>query len=242
MFGKFKPPAVWTVAVVSFSSVVFSQENEAQTRGGRGYFMAGASILNFDGFNAALRAQNYPAFSGNLFSLGGGGHGIIHRFVIGGEAHALITGNKDFTLSNRNYKSSLETGYAAFNVGYQIIRHHGFALYPLIGLGGGSVSLKISDRTPTSFDDVLANPGRYARLTTGGLLMHASVGLDYLIITRRTERRSRGFVLGLRAGYNFVPITGDWHLEEFEAAGGPEIDVAGPYVRLLIGGGNNRSK
>lgn len=247
MLEKLKTIALLaTSAVMIFSNSVFSQEQEiplnTKSRGGRGYFMAGTNILDFDGFNAALRAQGYPTFSSNLFSIGLGGHGIINRFILGGEAHGLLTSNKNFSLSGRRYKRSLETGYAFFNVGYQIIRHNGFALFPLIGLGGGGMTLRILDKTTSTFDEILADPGRSATLTTGGILTHASLGLDYLVTTRQTAHLKRGFVLGLRAGYNFAPITGDWHLEASDVDGGPELRVTGPYARLIIGLGNDRLK
>jgi hypothetical protein len=102
--------------------------------------------------------------------------------------------------------------------------------------------MKIREKTSASFDEILANPGRSATLTTAGFLVHVSLGGDYLFVMHQDAGERRGLIVGFRAGYNFAPLKSDWHLDEFEIAGGPEINVTGPYVRLLIGGGELRSK
>jgi len=234
--------ALASAAWMSFSTASLAQEAGAdtKTRSSRGYFMPGASILDLDNLNAKLQSTGYPSFSDNLFSLGGGGHSIINRFIIGGEGHGLMTSDKDFTLANRNYKNKLDAGYGFFNLGYQIIANGGFSLYPLIGIGGGHLKLKITERASPSFDDVLANPNRSAELSTGGLLLHASLGFDHLVGMRRDGGRQGGFMLGLRAGYIFAPLKDDWRLNASEIAGGPELSVTGSFVRLMIGGGHGK--
>ncbi|MDZ7292153.1 MAG: hypothetical protein ONB44_20555 [candidate division KSB1 bacterium] len=237
--------------ITTFMAVLFlglcsaqAQETKAQTkmRGGRGYFMTGVNMLDLGAFNSQLQSSGYSSFSEDLFALGGGGHAIINHLIIGGEGHALLTSDKDVVLAGRRYKTSLEAGYGFFDLGYQLISHGGFALYPLVGIGGGGLVLKISERASPSFDEVLADPGRGAQLFTGGLMLHASLGADYFIQTRRDESKQGGVMIGIRAGYNFTPIKGDWSLEEFAIAGGPEIGITGPYVRVMLGGGGNRSK
>jgi opacity protein-like surface antigen len=239
MHNKFKLISAF-IPVALMSLLTISLAQETKTRGGRGYFMTGANRLDLNGLNSTLQINNYPSFPDNLFSLGGGGHAVINQFIIGGEGHGLLTSKKDFTLADRNYKSALEAGYGFFNVGYQIIANSSFSFYPLIGIGGGGITLKISDKTATSFDEILADPGRNVKLTTGGFLLHAALGTENLFVTRENENKRSGFVLGLRAGYIFAPIAGDWHFDGSEIAGGPEIGFTGPYVRLMIGGGGMR--
>jgi hypothetical protein len=43
---------------------------------------------------------------------------------------------------------------------------------------------------------------------------------------------------GVRAGYNFAPLKGDWMFNQSTAAGGPDIGITGPYVQFMIGGCN----
>jgi hypothetical protein len=234
------------VGMMGFIDGSFSQAQEANTnlytRGVKGYFMAGANIFDLDELNATLRRSSYPAFSDNLFSFGGGGHLIINRLLIGGEGHGLLTKEKSVVLANRLYKSSLEISYGFVTAGYQVIANGGFSFYPLLGIGGGIISMKIHEKTPASFDEILANPGRNATLTMAGFLVHASLGGDYFFVVDQDAGERRGLIVGFRAGYNFAPLKSDWQLDEFEIAGGPDIDVTGPYVRLLIGGGELRSK
>jgi hypothetical protein len=45
---------------------------------------------------------------------------------------------------------------------------------------------------------------------------------------------------GVRAGYNFTPLKGDWMFNQSTAAGGPDIGITGPYVQFMIGGGGRK--
>ena len=51
-----------------------------------------------------------------------------------------------------------------------------------------------------------------------------------------------GMAFGLRIGYTFSPIKGDWKLEDNDVSGGPDIGVTGPYLKLMIGGGGKSKK
>lgn len=71
--------------------------------------------------------------------------------------------------------------------------------------------------------------------------MQVGIGADQLFILTRRERDGRrqegGLVLGLRGGYVFAPVRGDWLLETTRLAGGPNVGMTGPYVHVEIGGG-----
>ena len=45
---------------------------------------------------------------------------------------------------------------------------------------------------------------------------------------------------GVRAGYYFTPLKGDWMFNQSNAAGGPDIGITGPYVQFMIGGGGRK--
>ncbi len=131
--------------------------SEAQEiiKGGKGYFMLGGNIIDIQNLNSRLETKGYPKFSDKFISLGGGGHSIIGKVIIGGEGHGLIKKEA----SNENYKSSLGVGYGFFDLGYIVFSTENLSLYPLLGLGGGGMSLKIMEKeTHPSFDDVLNNP------------------------------------------------------------------------------------
>jgi len=131
----------------------------------RGYFMIGWSPINIDDFNDRLEAKGYSKHSDDFLSLGGGAHVIVKRIVLGGEGHALLVGNEEAIIPAGSFKTSLSGIYGFLNVGYLVHRQGGLDIYPLIGLGGGSMNLKIGN---AEFDEVLDNPRGNARLFSGG--------------------------------------------------------------------------
>jgi len=69
-------------------------------------------------------------------------------------------------------------------------------------------------------------------------LLNVAVGMDYLISFGQDRDGGRGgFLLGIRAGYMISPFQGDWSMGELEVAGGPDLGLTGPYVRVMFGGG-----
>ncbi len=113
-----------------------------------------------------------------------------------------------------------------------------FYLYPLIGIGGGGLSLSFKDPAEASFEEVLKDHRRYSVLTTGLLLFHASIGMDWMWIIRSRQHYSGGFVFGLRAGYIFSATEANWSIKgNVQAKDGPNIDLSGFYLQLAIGGG-----
>jgi hypothetical protein len=111
-------------------------------------------------------------------------------------------------------------------------------VYPLLGLGGGGMSLNIVERgTSPSFDEVLDDPKRDVELSTGGFLLNLALGTDYLLKLGGDEKEESCFIFGLRTGYIFAPIKGNWEMDGVDISGGPDVGITGPYIRLMIGGG-----
>jgi len=247
MLEKMKTVAALTlVAVMSLFivSIAQSQEvtSEAKKEEGRGYFMFGGSILDIKDLNSRLESKGYSKFSDNLFSLGGGGHGIINRVIIGGEGHGLFGGEKESAISGETYKTSLAVGYGFFDIGYILYSKGDLNIYPFLGLGGGGISVKIAEREAPSFDEVLDNPKRSANLSSGGFLLNLALGVDYLLKLAEDENGEGGLVFGLRMGYTFTPIKGDWQMDGIDVSGGPEVGITGPYIRFMIGGGGKSNE
>lgn len=200
---------------------------------GRGYFMFGVHFLDIDDLNTRLASLGYAKFPTHFYTIGGGAHGILESgIVIGGEGHALLS-QKETT---GTFKTALGGGYGFFNVGYVVYQQNDFTVYPLLGIGGGSVTMKITDSEAPLFDEVIGDPKRSTELSTGGFLLDMAVGLDYLFQVGEDERDG-GIMIGLRAGYTFSPSDSDWEMNGNEINGGPDFGVTGPYVRLMIGGG-----
>lgn len=229
--------ALIAVFCVLFSTTVHSQERAsgAHEAGGMGYSMFGRAMLDLDALNSRLEERGYSSMSDNFFSTGGGMHWIYKSgLILGGEIQTLLGGE---TVSGY-YKHSLTAGYGIFDIGYTVFRKNELRIYPLLGVGGGAINFKISEAiVPSSFNDVLDNPRRSSQLWTGGFLLNVALGMDYLLTIGEDERGKGGFVFGVRAGYILSPSKGGWTLGETELADAPEMQMTGPYIRLMFGGG-----
>lgn len=204
-------------------------------RGGAGYFMIGGSRLDLDGLNAALERAGYSRFPGSFLTVGVGGHALIGRLVLGAEGQGMM-GKRG---SGRDSKTVISGGCGFFDIGYVVHSGRGLLVYPLFGVGAGSINLKISGRETALFEEVLANPGRSARLQKSGPLMQIAVGADRWLGPAGRGDRS-GFFIGVRAGYVFAPAKGAWELEGTEIKGGPGVGWTGPYLRISIGAGRSQ--
>lgn len=226
------------VAAMSLLTVDIAQGQEVMSKVKkgqiRGYFMFGGSTIDIDPLNSELESKGYSTHSDNFGSFGGGGHIIINRMIIGGEGHALVGEEEESVIARGSFKTSLSGFYGFFDVGYLIHSKHDLNVYPLIGIGGGAMSLKIG---PDSFDDILENPRRGAELSAGGFLLNAALGTDYLMRLWKDEKGEGGLVFGLRIGYTFAPAKGGWEMDGITLSGDPEMGITGPYFRLMIGAG-----
>jgi hypothetical protein len=244
MFETRKTAFVFTaiVAVLLFAAVSQGQEEAAAMKeeGGMGYSIFGNSVIDIENLNAKLASNGYTKLNESYFCVGGGGHSIINkRWIIGGEAYSLL--GEDVTSANFKASTYMFQGFA--NLGYIVLAKKGFSVYPLIGLGGGSMTLTFSEKEATySFDDVLIDPKRGTTLTAGGFLINLALGADYYLKMGENEKGHGGFLFGVRAGYILAPSKAGWGMFGNELSGAPEISMTGPFVRIIFGGGGFEKK
>jgi hypothetical protein len=235
-----------SLSVGSVTAVHAQGAADDTVREGRGYVTVGVSTLDLDAVNDRLSHNGYPTFPERRASLGIGGHAVHGRWLIGGEGQGLIGRTKDAVASGQHLEASLNAGYGFFNLGYLVAKQGERHAYPFVGIGGGGVQLTITERATPTFDEVLADPGRDARLVSAAFLIQLGFGVDQLFVLRTRDvdeaRYEGGLVLGLRVGYVFTPTHSDWRLSSARMAGGPDFGMTGPYLRLVVGGGGRRSK
>jgi len=203
--------------------------------GGVGYFESGLVFFNFNDINKAFKNADFPELTTPSISMGGGGHAVIANFIVGGEGHGYFGA----ITQNEHYKVSHGGGYGFFNLGYLVMNTPTTKLYPMVGLGGGSITVSITDREqiPDSFDEILTSPARQSHIYTGGFTMNFSLSSDFFVMGQRSDQVSGGFFVGIRAGYNLQLSGYNWYLDEQTLSGSPGSGMSGPYIRLTIGGG-----
>ncbi|MDI6791248.1 MAG: hypothetical protein QME81_00030 [bacterium] len=208
---------------------------------GCGGFMYGLNRIDLGDLGTKLKASGFEEFEDNFTFYGGSGYGVAgeHKIIIGGEGGGFS--QNAISANQKGQKASLSGGYGLFNVGYIVFSKKNFRLFPLLGLGGGGLSLKIWETTGSAptFDKILdgTEPKREVSMSTGGLLFNLALGADYLLVFGGDKEGEGGLLFGLRAGYILSPGKADWEMEDVDVSGGSDVRITGPYLRLVLGGG-----
>ena len=229
-------PGLCLVLALCASSLAAQQapeREEQRPESARFYFGAGWATLDLDELNGRLAAQPepYSAFPEDMLALGVGGHVRFQRFLLGGEGQALIaTDEADFSDQRR---ARLSGFFAALTLGYAVVATPALDVYPLLQLGGGGVSMEIEERGDQGFDEVLSDPGLSTTITNSTFLGGAGLGLDYAF--------GNGLLIGVRGSYNVTPGADNWKGDERDILGGPDVELTGPVLRVMVGfGGRGR--
>ncbi len=201
--------------------------------GGMGFFSMGINHLNLSELNSRLQKAGFATFPEDYFALGGFGQGIVRNIIIGGEGHGLL----GEAVNGSGYKNRITGGYGFFNLGYVVMSSGNLLVYPMIGLGGGGISMRFTNTEQSlSFDDVMQNPQRESVLEKGGFMLHLTVGAEYLL-NLSDKGNPGGFMVGVRLGYLWMPFSSGWEMHGREISGGPEVTLTGPYIRFFFGMG-----
>ena len=230
----------WLILIwISLCSVVFSQGYVSgnDDRAIFGYFMFGAQQTDFSQLNPLLKTGRFADFSETLPTLGGGGHAIFRRFLIGVQGHYLIAEKRT---GDNGFQNELSGGLITLDLGVNLSGSSTWLIYPLLSTGGGWLTLKIQEQGTLSFDDLLSDPGRSVEIRKSGFLVSGALGIDYVFHPGQTySSGSGGFVIGLRAGYQLMSGDRDWENETLTISNGPNASLDGYFVRILLGAGGN---
>lgn len=234
--------AFFFAILISSVQPVSAQENTSNGKhyGGFGYFLGGYQTMDLSALNDAMMQKGYPELQNGSVSIGGGGYYLLRNWMIGGEGCGL----PGSTSENASYKVSLGGGYGFFNVGYLVLKTPGFSLYPIVGIGGGGMTVALREKTANTpaFGQILDDPGRETYLNNGGFMLNFSLLAHYLVLGTKTTDGSGGFILGLKAGF-ILNLDGDnWYLDNQTMSQTPASSISGPYFSLVIGGGGSGRK
>jgi hypothetical protein len=205
---------------------------------GAGGMFVGVKNTNIAPLNNLL-GNRLESLKDNSVLIGGIGWGSVSPgILLGGEGGGFWQSS-----DGPNLRARLGGGYGFFDVGYMVIKHKGLRLYPMVGIGGGGITLRMAPLGVTSptFDDVITDPKREANVTMGGLAFNFALGLECFVETKDgKEKRPGGLHFGIRAGYLFMPGKADWKLEDLDVIGGPDIRLNGYYIQAVFGGWGRR--
>ncbi|MFC1538696.1 hypothetical protein ACFL6H_04670 [Candidatus Latescibacterota bacterium] len=198
--------------------------------------------MDMQDMNTTLSNKGYSKFSNNLFGIGFGGREInksrYRKFIFNDSSAVFyLPREKNSTVGNKKYNSSLSGFAGVFNIGYVIYEKNNLKIFPLWGMGGGVMRMRITEKR--SFDDTLDNPKGSAVITHGISILSLSVGIEKLFKKKEGEKVDRYRMVGIRLGYRHCPDEYDWK----NVSGGPDITMTGPFFMLMYGGGSqNKNK
>jgi len=205
----------------------------------QGYMLIGGVSLDMDGLNSSLGAQGFGNLEGEMLSIGGGGHVLFGRWLLGAEGFGLFP--REAENNAGDWRARVSGGGGVVNVGYAVVRTEQTSIYPMLGLGGGGLTLELNETGTPTFDEVLTDPRRGSTLNRVLMIVQPAVGLDHFIPAGEVDGMLAGALVGLRIGYTFTPFTSDWYLDTARLAGSPDQGMEGAFIRVVIGGGSRRA-
>ena len=202
---------------------------------GMAYVSLGSQVVNFNEFQTALDHStiSYPVLPEYMYTFGTGGVFFIKDWVVALEGDGFFSTTETFG----PYQSRLSGGYVTLDTGFLLRRTKTFIVYPLLGIGGASLSYKIfQDPGSLSFAQILDNPQNEVTLNNKSIFFHIAMAAQ-LHFNFSTGEESGNFFLGIRGGYKTTVKAFDWYIQgtATRLTDSPVIDLDGYYIQLMIG-------
>lgn len=241
----------WTLFVgiivlsVYFSAGIFAQEGKDEPendidkitkfikkkRINAAYIIGGFNLLHLDTLNRQLTKDDYPTLPEGYLTYGVGGHVIHDKFVMGLEIRHFVEKN---TMSSRDFNTNAYGKLILLNFGYLLHERKGFMVYPLVGMGIGQLTLRITENNVQSFQDINKFQ-KGSESVTRSFLINLAVGADYFFDYNKEKKGKNSLMVGIRAGYVFSAIKNDWTVNHVRVADGPIAGLSGPYISIVFG-------
>jgi hypothetical protein len=208
----------------------------AQEYRSHAYVGAGVVFVNPDKFNTVLSANGLSAFSSRSPTVTLGIQTSLRRVVW--EKEISFSGWQHNLDSNT--RSDLSAAGLLWNTGFNFLpREQPIALMPFVGAGLGLNAMHIRSETK-SISGILSANEPNARMWQATLVLNAGLGADYTITS---PDRSKGIIIGLRAGYLFDPIKNkSWWSDGIRVTDLSALSRNGAYARVVIGGWKHHEK
>lgn len=220
---------------ISFSLIIvnslFSADHEKLSGGGGG-MQFGIAYTPINIINNYLTNYNLKPLSGNMFSFGGNGHGIIRNFVIGGGMYRYNSLN---TSKNNTSIISSSIQYGVLNIGYILFNSPNVIGYPVLGTGYYTYTLNNTQKTDLDFIMAIQNPDKEVNLKNSNMIIDFGWIFEYFPILKNKENKG-GPCIGFKIGGFISPGTGNWDFGGGNILNAPKMRISGIYIRTLYKG------
>ena len=217
-----------------------AQKNNKNESMGCGAFSIGYGYMDVSKLQVFV-PDDISKFGSDHLVIGGTGHAIINRFVIGGSGFG-ITGDG---VKTDSLIVNVSGGVGTFDLGYLILNKNKIKIYPLLGIGGSGFGLQISKNRNYSVNQIKNDPGQEINISHGGFIADISININIIPNLNYDEKKNSygGFMTGFKIGYLYSIPSSDWKFSGGNITNGPDFGLSMFYVKLLIGGfGSQKNK
>jgi hypothetical protein len=210
--------------------ILFADKNIPGLKGKLGA-TAGSGALDLSALNTRLAVYGYPSLPEWYFTLGGvyqlSDGSIIAEFEYLRYINNSATGN-GFIATAGGWCSWVNVGYALINLPF-------LQIYPIAGIGGGTLSVKVTeDFSANGFDNILSQTNKIIELEKATYTAFIGGGVDFVIDMGAEAQVD--LLLGARAGYVFdLSGSSGWSSQGVSLPSGPSSGFSGPLIRVFIG-------
>lgn len=185
--------------------------------------------VSLEELNRKLDSSGISGFEPAAFNLSFGGHVEIRKLVLEGEFSGLAWGeNIDNNLRTSLYATNIK-GHLGVNLLPEDLM---ITLSPYAGLGLGMNGLRICN-DKKSLSEAIGNSDPNVIIWQGTFLTQIGVAADFVV---QSPDKRKGFVVGIRGGYQFAPLLTSWYSDDTPITDVPDIKQSGVFVKLILGG------
>lgn len=223
---------------------ICNQAQNAETKrnaagGGGGGFTIGYGNMDIGELQNFLPA-GLKSLSSAQTLIGGSGHGLFGKFLIGGTGYAVSSS----AVKTDTMTYSPGGGIGTFDIGYLLLNRRNLKMYPMLGLGGGGYGIQITRTGTFNAGKIAGSPARELNISHGGFVADLSFNINLIpnVEFDEKEKSYGGFMCGLRLGFLFSMPHSDWTYAGGDISDGPEFCLNMLYLKLIIGGAGYQEK
>lgn len=200
--------------------------------------------IDFQTLNTQLMAEDYPALSEDIRSIGFLTQRISNNWVLSFTTFYSFTNEETLNRKEVEYRQQ----QWSLGAGYNVLSSEKLKLVPSLMATLGRNVLLVQDKrnAATTFQGLLDDPDIEAGFRNFSYLADVGLALHYQLFRKTTQqeigRRSSWYPLILKAGYQFELGAGDFNVDGETVTGVPEIGLNGFYVTAYIGFGSKLLK
>ena len=224
---------LWLLVGISLLStaLIFGQQDMKRHQGSLSF---SAGYLNLDHSEFQMFLPNaFDDLSDHYALVGGSGYVMLGNLMLGASGQFIFGP----TEKHGSREAEITGGMGFANMGYAVINQERLKIFPMVGIGGAGMEMKLTHQGDIDRGEILINPGSEMNLSVANFAFDFSAGLDFSPTWKVSEngKQGGGMNLGMRVGYILGVGNKDWTYGGGEVTDGPDFGMRSFYVKVLVG-------